>query len=50
MATSAYTPTWNRGHLLCSQTNSHPGAYLTVQDSGQVQVIGSDGTPWWTKP
>ncbi|MBX3643333.1 MAG: hypothetical protein KF720_09725 [Rubrivivax sp.] len=44
----AYMEPWPPS--FCSQTNSHPGAYLTVQDSGQVQVIGSDGTPWWTKP
>lgn len=35
---------------ICSGSAGHPGAYLTVQDSGHAQVIDTNGTVLWSKP
>lgn len=35
---------------VCSGSAGHPGARLTVQDSGHAQVIASNGTVLWSVP
>ncbi len=35
---------------ICSGTAGHPGARLTVQDSGHAQVVDATGAVLWSKP
>lgn len=35
---------------ICSGSAGHPGAHLTVQDSGHAQVIDTNGAVLWSKP
>ena len=35
---------------ICSGTAGHPGARLTVQDSGHAQVLDTNGEVLWSKP